>query len=526
MNRELIKDTGETRQLTTLGCVRFRQIRLMQFRNIILFVVRIAAIGIILNPFFPRNVDAQAVPGGGWSEAINLSNSSGASSMPEIVTDPYGLVHVFWSEDLDGNTPDSLSLEVAVGNAIIYQYLKNGNWSYPIDLFYGGANGRLESPEAVVDRDGNLRLIWIQNGALTYSWASVERAGNVRAWSVPQVLVEGGVHRARLLDLGDKLIVIYSLMLNQTSGLYAIVFDSQSMSFPALIWSGSATTGAHDIGASIDGSGRVHVVWSVVRRPSPAAVEVQYSKSEDHGTTWKMNRTIARQTSNNDSLQFAVPWVAARGNDEVHLQWAQGDQAYRRHTYSTDGGDTWGEPYQIWPELASQTNSQATAIDEDGNLYWADVLRYPNGAYLIRWDDRLWDIPEMFFVIDDTNNGTSPNRVNAHALRMAISQGNELYVIFQDQDKGEIWIMHKTLPARQSALLPLPTPIPTATPLTAPILDTGDQPTPMPIQVSPENETAGVSLHLESRQGWLILAGLAPSLIILLAMIVRNVKKG
>ena len=186
----------------------------------------------------------------------------------------------------------------------------------------------------------------------------------------------------------------------------------------------------------------------------------------------------------NDNVAMARPFVATRGDNEIHLIWAQGPLAYRWHESSSDGGLTWSHNEQIYPDLNSQTNSQAFATDSDGNLYWADVLRYKDGAYLMRWTGTWWSDPELFYLIEQDPMNPRALRAAVHFMRMDISQGNLLLVVFVDLQRADIWTMQKILPARQLPAQAIPTPaIQPTSHLTA-----------TPRRSTPENPTPGILL--------------------------------
>lgn len=491
-------------------------------RNLLRIALILCAAVMAAAQLAPPNLRAaaQSRRPNGWSDPLNLSRSSTSSSSPAITSDQYGFVHVFWSEDLGGPLFTGLTAPNA-GTALMYRRLSNGVWSDAIDITYAGENSRIDEPAAVVDKNGLLHVVWLEEGELHYSSSPVWDANKVRAWSTPVILDGGTIARVRLVDFGDSLLAVYSVTEGEHPGLFAIPLDQSSTTPSTLIWEGTNGMIPMDLGAALDGRGRMHIVWSVILPPNPGAVEVRYSYSENLGESWSESRLVAQQTSELDSLQFAVPWVAARGDDEIHLQWAQGDKAYRRHQYSTDGGKTWASSYQIWPDLLSQTNSQATGVDADGNLFWADVLRPPNGAYLIPWGNRKWGQPEMFLFIDDNN----PNRNHAHELRMTILQGKEMYVAFQDQDHADVWIMSLTLPAIGSEVMPVPQPTPTPRPtpeITPAALDAAPEVRQLDI---PLESPDGNLLTVFSNPGAVILAGALPVILLFAYLATRTMKR-
>ena len=67
-----------------------------------------------------------------WSQHTNLSSSPQASAHPAIVADDYGLVHVFWSEEVGGRpvTPEEGIRNS--GNSILYTRWDGQSWSPPL----------------------------------------------------------------------------------------------------------------------------------------------------------------------------------------------------------------------------------------------------------------------------------------------------------------------------------------------------------------------------------------------------------
>jgi hypothetical protein len=487
------------------------------------YLSRCVAVG-LLSLILVGSASAQYEIGQGWSEPVNLSNTPSSSNSPAIAADPYGAVHVFWSEDLDG-IPHPEGSAPSAGNSIIYRRFQDGAWNDPTDIFYSDG-GRLDTPWAVVSEDGLIHLVWIQGGALYYSFAHVLSSENVKAWA-PPIMVEGNkVGQVRILNVSGRVVVIYSVVAGESSGLYSISLDGEAEALPNLIWLGSLSGVPQDLGAAVDGRGRIHAVWSVAQPPSPAGVAVQYAISEDEGYSWSDSLLVASSTSPEDSLAHASPWVAAHGEEEIHIQWAQGVHTYRWHQLSLDGGRTWSRPYQIWTDLISQTRSEAVGLDGDGNLYWLDVLRFPNAGYLIRWTGREWQRPELFLGIVSQLSDVLDYRINIHAIRVAISRGNQMHVVFKDQDRGEIWYMHRELTARGIADLSAPTAVPMQTP------------TPIPLLVSPpgaqeiQQQAAAIAdlemdinLIVESPADS-VMVGVVPILLILAVLAVKKVKRG
>lgn len=383
----------------------------------------------------------------GWSQPINLSNSQGSSTSPLIESDGFGRFHVFWIEDLDGEA-HVLGQAARPGNAIMYRLFQaSGGWTSEVDIFYAGEKSRIDRVDSVIDSGGIVHLAWIQNSTLLYSRSHVDGAGNAQAWLDPIQLERGRVIDVKLEETRDGIIVIYSAIFDDIAGVYSSNTGLHTPQMSNVIWetSGESKAVPQFVSAAVDQSDQVHVIWEVDNPEERYVDELRYSRASDGGKSWLVSRVVAKASTELDSLMMARPWVAVGEQNEVHLQWAQGRITYRWHQYSSDGGSSWQPPYQIWPDLVSQTSSQAVGVDGDGNLLWADQLRYPGGAYLTEWNGNEWEPPALFYLMQTDSKDPLGDRLNVHRIRMAIALGNVLGVVFTDATRAEIWYMETLL---------------------------------------------------------------------------------
>ena len=478
---------------------------------------------IIFNMMMPiGRVFGQVVAGSGWSEPTNLSNTIASSSSPEIVADNFGMVHVFWIEDLYGE-PHIIGSAPRYGNAIMYRSFYDGEWSPTVDIVYTGELGRINALSAVVDRNGVLHLVWNQGDELHYSNVSAWKAGQVNEWSEPYRISSEGVTQVHISDNTNGVIVICSRSRGDESGLFAVQISDDGSISNIPIWSAPRESLPRDIAVAVDGRGRLHVVWSLINLPDIEPTEVYYSRSEDNGNTWSEHELIAHEAPEGNLLRFAVPWVAARGNDEIHLQWAQGPLPYRWHRYSIDGGVSWTQSYQIWPKLHSQSNSRAIGVDGDGVLHWIDLLRYPNGGFHTYWQENGWRFPQLIYLMQQDPWDELGERINAHRFRLAISQGNQLHVMFQDQDRAEIWTMNRTLSS--SAHEPDPKPEFILLPTPEEVIHGNSEITNTDFILNTQNNNIDITQKdqvIESNPGNILVLGTIPVILIIAVIFVRK----
>ena len=110
------------------------------------------------------------------------------------------------------------------------------------------------------------------------------------------------------------------------------------------------------------------------------------------------------------------------------------------------------------------------------------------------------------------------SQLNVHGLRLDISQGNRLCIVFIDLRRAEIWYMSKTLPARLVPAQPLPTmtPVPTPQPTASPA--PGAQSTAVPTAATSPAEGMSTPANSTLSPGAMLLAGVVP-VVFLLAIV-------
>jgi len=397
-----------------------------------------------------------------WSEPSNLSNTVTSSAYPAIATDPYGNVHVFWSEDLDGE-PKEGDEGAWAGPAIYYIRWDGYSWSSAIDVQFK-PNSKLSFPATVADNKGILHLIWCNIEGIGYSQSPVLSATNARAWSPPTILAQARSDDPCLIaDRTGGLHIAYAQFYEGPDGykdgnVYYIHSTDQGHTWSEPVKLSEVMESSETLAMvprlAVDGAGRLHAVWHLASPPNWMGDQLQYARSLDGGLTWSRPREV---DSTMDSHKGSVSTgnVAAIGNDEIHLVWISGEQlTYRRHQWSLDGGQTWTSPQPLFGALHSWVGRDAVAVDIQEDLYWIMELRYPFAMYYSHWNGSGWSDPPMPFITTDP-------MASGHYPAAAVSNGNELHLVVQSQPGGEIYYARGYTSATH--VPPLPTPKQTVT---------------------------------------------------------------
>ena len=392
-----------------------------------------------------------------WDPPINLSNSIGGSTRPALAADPWGQVHVFWSEKIGGkSTPEGQAPEE--GNSIYYSRWNGSHWSEPTDIFYSYQGEPFKDPVVAIDSKGYLHLVWIGGNSKIYHSQSYALAPvSAKSWQPSQALANGsGVTRAEIATgPSDQIYVVYD-----APGDDGLIYTLRSLdggsnwSAPISISDIYSPEAGFDIRPRIevDFQGRIHVKWQEQTLPPEfKGIGLYYTYSKDEGITW------SQQINLNEGLDYPneFGWdpgfiVATEGENLLDINIA-GDAARRYYRYSQDGGQNWSQARQVFGGLISRAGWDAVAVDGAGTAHLIVQLRYPSALYYSNWSSDNWIDPPVPII-------TSGPLATAHYPQMVISEGNQIHVVMQEHPGGEIWYMRGVSQAQYNSPAPLPDP--------------------------------------------------------------------
>lgn len=471
----------------------------------------------------PAQAQAQ---GSGWSEPYRLSSEDGSASEGYLVADQYGYVHCFWTE----------SLFESQSNVIKYARFDGTTWTKPNDIYITGLELRNISP--FVDQQGMLYIAWAegQGGSAyytyVYTYAPANNALSVQNWALPlQTTVPARTVYMRVDSKG----IFHMLYIDQTeeTGVYYMRSEDRGTTWSEPMWLDPDIPSDHipdSLNFEIDEKDGLHAVWwyGGLNRARPDWV--RYIHSLDGGHTWSDPLILDQYNEERQhSLNVANPKMIVQGQT-VHVIWAAGSLPYRYYRFSTDAGQTWSAPVQVFGELHGQA-FDGLAVDRAGRVHFFGQIRYPLAIYHGYWDQTRWSTPSMvYFVDEDGSDETFGGRVHAHFTLPVVRAGNQLVLTFTDPPADphrRLFVMYHTLDDI-SPLENLPTPVPTATPIPMPS-PTPEQPTSMPKQTAtaPSLESAEVQpLGRVSGPDLAIRVAVIPTLLVLAGtMIIRLLNK-
>ncbi|HET8954981.1 MAG TPA: PKD domain-containing protein [Solirubrobacterales bacterium] len=121
------------------------------------------------------------LPGGSWSEPVNVSNEGERVQSVRAAVDPEGNAIVAWSASF-GNIGEYEVVHTSYKPA-------GGEWEEPVPLSEEGANGYVN--DVVFDQSGNAAILWIRWDGVTWSIHGAYRPKG-EEWAEPVQLSEEG----------------------------------------------------------------------------------------------------------------------------------------------------------------------------------------------------------------------------------------------------------------------------------------------------------------------------------------------
>lgn len=418
------------------------------------------ALAIIALLAYPKTSQAQQ---GGWSEAVNLSNSESQSNTPSMTVDPSGAVHVVWVEVAD----DGRSF-------ISYARFADGGWSPANEIMTSPIYQDAESPSIAADSRGYLHLVWRGDINILHSSAYAPMAGAAQSWSKPRALeyMEEDLRRPQLvIDAQDVLHLVYAIIIGSNSGIYYMQSNDYGATWsdPVSIYKNASPNRMVDYPRlAVGPDGGLHAAWVEFNYPeSFPAIGIRYAASKADGESWSEAISLA-------DGPYHFPDIITRGQDEVHVVFSgTGTDRYKFHTWSADGGKTWSEPWRN-TDLGGYQGVPALTVDADQTIHWLTIGSIfglnTHGLYHAEWKDDRWQPGEVPLVSDF-------KLMNPMDVDAAVALGNELFVAVEyplasneqpQTGQFDILIIRKVLNASHSQ----PTPLANPTPVSQLVIDT------------------------------------------------------
>ncbi|MEZ4593081.1 MAG: sialidase family protein [Chloroflexota bacterium] len=446
-----------------------------------------------------------------WS-VPRLLSSPGVTdtSATEMVADPHGFLHIFWTEISPEDETTTLQYTTFDGIA----------WSAPNDLVATAPGGTIVAFSPALASDGTLHLVWTEQnlGPVYYTKASALEARSASAWERPTTLDLPASQLKLRVDGNNVLHLMFANIHGTEPGIYYTRSEDTGETWLTTRWLDpdippSATPSA--LNFQVDNRNGLHASWFYVATGlgSTNGTWIRYIHSLDGGENWSAPFTIDQADEAEDELRLPEPGLIVSG-DTVHIAYAGNYDTQREYRYSLDRGVTWSGTKRILGDLLGQAIGDGLSVDSLGRVHFLGQIRWPQAIYHAYLNptqpEAGWSTPQIAYLIAESDAAGRQGRYHAHRLRSSVVNGNMLVVTFSDEAIGPLYAMWRTLDDAPS-IDPLPMPTPTATPeVTAtPQPDVALTPTPPPFAgtdlATPEEPT---------NVGWGVWLGVLPALLL------------
>lgn len=397
-------------------------------------------------------VRAQDVPLA-WSRPLWLNEGQDGNS-PDVVADSSGAVHVFWGSYGGDDGPA----------AIYYRRLQDGVWSDPVDIIAGPDTERAVMPQAAIDTQGWLHLVWDSNG-IFYSRAPVTRAGSAWAWSRPLRLSEAQATTPQIIvDDAGRLHVVYVDMFVSPHVRYTASEDGgENWTTPVAVSAPQNEAYALNARLLVDRQRTLHVVWSESIEAFPPS-GVYYARSTDLGQSWSAPLELA-------AGGYSWTSIGLDGAGTLHVFWTgTAEWVGKYHTRSEDGGLSWRPFERLWPGTGGLLGFADMAVDSAGTLHLVSAagsgtffsVKTPGEILHATWLGDRWSVPSHISspMMNTNHEHNSP--------KISIERGNVVHVVWtmlnqEPDNRGQyeyIWYATARLSAPELPAVPVPEPLP------------------------------------------------------------------
>jgi hypothetical protein len=411
----------------------------------------------------------------------------------------------------------------------LYYSMWNGQrWSEPNDIV---PPNRIIERNAIATDHINLYLLVRQHAfgeeRIYFKQAPIEAAWSADSWSAPRLISGGGSYYADIVVDSQGIIhIIYNsnvlvevgdLQLPSEDIFYRHSADGgQTWSSPLNL--SKSQTACTRPQMEVDERDTIYVVWDEVveRTGRGESAYSRYVSSSDGGGSWSEPVTFSYPEADNAQIT-----VAGDGRDGVLVVWRSVSRDEIYYAWSSDGGASWSAPATI-PGIfarpwASHFDMYDMATDSGGHIHLVVVGRdSPEEeslrVYHLEWDGTSWLSPTAIYW--GTGFPEYP--------KVVIARGNQLHVAWFVREtlweggNHEVWYSRSQTSSPPQTPVPPPTLLPTPMPQPSPTATPTATPYPT---VAPGQTTAlPDGLNTESDELLRLLIGLAPVLILVMAI--------
>jgi hypothetical protein len=323
---------------------------------------------IVYNPGAPRKTEIyfsrSTDDGLNWSEPVNISNPMEHSGLPAIAADSSGNINVVWTDHTPGN------------HDIYFSRSPDGGETWDPAVNISNTPGVSSRPDIAVDYAGNINVAWYDETSFIYNIYFSRSTDDGLNWSQPVDISNPLEYTASPDITVDSAGNIYAAWSAESYYGFDIYFsrapvDGLSWSQPVNISHNFDSSVYPAI--AVDSAGNPRVVWyDIIYMGKINKSIVRFGHSADNGATWGQPVNLSDKMEIHYYADIAVDSV---GNINVAWSDDSGDSLYIFYRRSIDNGVTWSQAVNVSHDVGVPLYP-AMALDSAGNinLVWGDRI--------------------------------------------------------------------------------------------------------------------------------------------------------
>lgn len=406
-----------------------------------------------------------------WVEPHRIPGYDSSADVPFLIADQNRTIHAFNSVWLGGE------------RAIVYsQWILGQGWTKPIDIILPQIANENRLKSAFLDDKDMVHLVFFSGDEIRsniyHTKAPLIHAGNVSAWSTPEVIGEAPLIpdvAAGVSDNNGRLLVLFGGT-KEGHGLYFTYSldngDTWSKPSPFFL-TYSDELWPTNLKMYVDNHQNTHAVWAVANETGNSET-LHYKKLENDQLEWAELLVLANATNGVVDTPSIIEY-----EDTLFVIYHDDWPTTRHMLQSIDGGQSWSEKVRLFPHVGSN-GPASLVVDNNGVLHMFFGNRLSgspdiHGLWHTTWLGTAWSTPKAIVsgpTIQDLegNGGFDPSFANG-----IISQGNVFLITWRTDPQAGVngaWYSYEKLDAPELPINPLlvPTLSTIVTPMPSPTI--------------------------------------------------------
>lgn len=293
--------------------------------------------------------------GATWNQAVNISNSQGVSSKPDIAVDNSGGINVVWHESAANNVEVYFSRSIDNG----------ASWTRPVNI--SNNSGYSTYPAVAANKSSNISVVWNDSNREIYFSHSTDNGIN---WTRP-INISNSPRISEDADIAvDSFGNINVTWNNSTSKNHEIYFrrsTDNGANWNQIVNVSNNSSDSRSPAIAADSVGNLDITWSE-NFPVPHKSEIYFCRSTDGGVIW-----IKAVNISNNLEASNGPTIAADRAGNINVVWVNGLSSKNYEIYfscSTSHGASWSQALNI-SNNPGWSEGPAITSDSAGNIYVA-----------------------------------------------------------------------------------------------------------------------------------------------------------